>query len=454
MFGRAHDADPATFGDRAIGPIETGRGADFAILQKRRVQIAIPVYGHKWALDHPRNLAQNGGTHLSGRLGKKRRGREPVMADDLFGAEGHLGCWHAIGHVDPHRAACMADASDPTPCHRERKDWGTRMRGAERLAADAAGIARAAELLRAGELVAFPTETVYGLGADARNGQAVARIFEAKSRPRFNPLIVHVASAEAAARLVDLPEAGQRLASAFWPGPLTLVAPRRADAEIAELVSAGLPTLAVRVPEHEVAQALLRRFGGPVAAPSANPSGRISPTTADHVLEGLGDRIAAVLDGGPCQVGLESTIIGFDAGSGRAMLLRPGGVPVEAIEEVLGEELMARAAGPGGAVSAPGQLASHYAPEATLRLGVTCPRPGELWLGFGHSPGADVNLSPSGDLREAAANLFSYLRRLDRLANGRGIAVAPIPEIGLGRAINDRLARAAAPRDPPVNPRR
>ena len=317
------------------------------------------------------------------------------------------------------------------------------------MAADAAGIARAAELLRAGELVAFPTETVYGLGADARNGQAVARIFEAKSRPRFNPLIVHVASAEAAARLVDLPEAGQRLASAFWPGPLTLVAPRRADAEIAELVSAGLPTLAVRVPEHEVAQALLRRFGGPVAAPSANPSGRVSPTTADHVLEGLGDRIAAVLDGGPCSVGLESTIIGLDTGAGgTATLLRPGGLPVEAIEAALGAGLGVLP--PVGGISSPGQLASHYAPSAPLRLAVTSPAAGELWLGFGQSPGADLNLSPSGDLREAAANLFDHLRRLDRMTGGRrGIAVAPIPQTGLGLAINDRLARAAAPRDRP-----
>lgn len=327
------------------------------------------------------------------------------------------------------------------------------MQGPERLTADAAGIARAAELLRAGELVAFPTETVYGLGADARNGQAVARIFEAKSRPRFNPLIVHVASAEAAASLVDLPEAGQRLASAFWPGPLTLVAPRRDDARIAELVSAGLPTLAVRVPAHQVARTLLHTFGGPVAAPSANPSGRISPTTADHVLDGLGDRIASVLDGGPCSVGLESTIIGLEAGEGRAAtLLRPGGLPVEAIEAALGARLgpppnaQAKVQG----ISAPGQLASHYAPSAPIRLGATRPLAEELWLGFGHSPGADLNLSPSGDLREAAANLFDHLRRLDHMGGGRRrIAVAPIPQTGLGLAINDRLARAAAPRDQP-----
>src|SRR5690625_4105993 len=325
---------------------------------------------------------------------------------------------------------------------------------AERLPADEAGIARAAELLGAGELVAFPTETVYGLGADAGDGQAVARIFEAKSRPRFNPLIVHVASVEAASRLVDLPEIGRRLASAFWPGPLTLVAPRRANAGVAELVSAGLPTLAVRVPEHEVAQALLHRFGGPGAAPSANPSGRVSPTPADHVLQGLGARIAAVLDGGPCRVGLESTIIGLDtlgthAGEGgAATLLRPGGLPVEAIEAALGARLGMPPAVAG--ISSPGQLASHYAPSAPLRLAVTNPASGELWLGFGQSPGADLNLSPSGDLREAAANLFDHLRRLDRMGSGKcRIAVAPIPEKGLGLAINDRLARAAAPRDRP-----
>lgn len=332
---------------------------------------------------------------------------------------------------------------------RKKQEMPERAQSAERLPADEAGIARAAELLGGGELVAFPTETVYGLGADARAGQAVARIFEAKSRPRFNPLIVHVASAEAASALVDLPEAGQRLAAAFWPGPLTLVAPRRVDAGVAELVSAGLPTLAVRVPEHEVAQALLRRFDGPVAAPSANPSGRISPTTADHVLEGLGDRIAAVLDGGPCSVGLESTIIGFDVGDGgTATLLRPGGLPVEAIEAALGAKLGAPL--PAKGISSPGQLASHYAPLAPLRLAVINPSAEELWLGFGDSPGADLNLSPSGDLREAAANLFEHLRRLDRMAAGRrGIAVAPIPETGLGLAINDRLARAAAPRDGP-----
>jgi L-threonylcarbamoyladenylate synthase len=311
----------------------------------------------------------------------------------------------------------------------------------ERLAPDARGIARAAALLRAGALVAFPTETVYGLGADATDGRAVASVFEAKGRPRFNPLIVHVPSREAAERLVDLTAAGRRLAAAFWPGPLTLVAARRADAAVAELATAGLPTLAVRVPAHPLALALLAAVARPVAAPSANPSGRISPTTAGHVLEGLGGRIAAVLDGGACPVGLESTIIGV---AGEApVLLRPGGLPAEAAEAALGERL----APPSGGISAPGQLASHYAPRAPLRLRAASARPGELFLGFGRCEGATLNLSPAGDLHEAAASLFAHLRALDALAApGQVIAVAPVPEGGLGRAINDRLARAAAPR--------
>jgi L-threonylcarbamoyladenylate synthase len=317
----------------------------------------------------------------------------------------------------------------------------------ERLASDERGVARAAALLGDGALVAFPTETVYGLGADATNARAVAAIFEAKGRPRFNPLIVHVASREAAERLVHLPEAGRRLAAAFWPGPLTLVAPMRTEAGIAELATAGLPTLAVRVPAHPLALALLRAVGRPVAAPSANPSGRISPTTAEHVLEGLGGRIAAVLDGGPCEVGLESTIIGV---SGEApVLLRPGGVPAEATEAALGQSLAAHS----GDISAPGQLASHYAPRARLRPDAALPLPGELWLGFGPCEGSRegagaLNLSPTGDLHEAAANLFAHLRALDaRAGPGQAIAVAPVPRHGLGRAINDRLARAAAPRD-------
>ena len=316
----------------------------------------------------------------------------------------------------------------------------------EILAGDATGIARAADLLRRGCLVAFPTETVYGLGADATNGRAIAGIFEAKGRPHFNPLIVHVTDLAAARDLVALPEGAETLAQAFWPGPLTLVAPLRAEAAIADLVTAGLPTLAVRVPAHPLARALLTEFGGPVAAPSANPSGRISPTSADHVAEALGDRIAAVLDGGACPVGLESTIIGFDGAT--PLLLRPGGVTVEEVEKALGREVsLAMADG----ITAPGQLASHYAPAARLRLNAERPEAGEAWLGFGTDPegltGPALNLSRDSDLVEAAANLFAHLRALDALLpQGGTIAVALVPDHGLGRAINDRLTRAAAPR--------
>ena len=312
----------------------------------------------------------------------------------------------------------------------------------ETLSPDAQGVARAAELLAQGGLVAFPTETVYGLGADARNDAAVARIFEAKGRPRFNPLIVHLPDLDAARAIADFPPEAERLASTFWPGPLTLVVPLRAGAGISPLASAGLETVAIRVPEHPLARDLLRAFGGPVVAPSANPAGKISPTEAGHVLEGLGGKIAAVLDGGRCPVGVESTIVGFD---GAPTLLRPGGLPAEAIEACLGAPL---AAHHGMTVNAPGQLTSHYAPGAKVRLDVTAPAEGELWLGFGENcAGATLNLSENGDLVEAAANLFHHLRALDAMAGkGQGIAVAPVPDHGLGRAINDRLRRAAAPR--------
>ena len=313
------------------------------------------------------------------------------------------------------------------------------MKSTLRLDADDAGLARAAAMLRDGGLVAFPTETVYGLGADATNGTAVAGIYAAKGRPAFNPLIVHVPDLAAAEALVVLPPAARDLAQAFWPGALTLVAPLRPGAPVAGLVLAGLPTLAVRVPDHPLARDLLRAVGRPVAAPSANPSGRVSPTTADHVLAGLDGRIDAVLDGGACPVGLESTIVGFTPDP---VLLREGGLPREAIEAALGGPL-ARDTTP-GEVMAPGQLASHYAPRGRLRLDVTDPDPGEILLGFG--PGAAaLNLSPAGDLVEAAAHLFDCLHRLDAMGAER-IAVAPIPDHGLGRAINDRLRRAAAPR--------
>ncbi|NSY37980.1 L-threonylcarbamoyladenylate synthase [Leisingera sp. ANG59] len=310
----------------------------------------------------------------------------------------------------------------------------------EILAATAGGIARAAQLLQEGRLVSFPTETVYGLGADARQGGAVAAIYEAKGRPSFNPLIAHVHSAEAARRYVEWNDVAEQLAAAFWPGPLTLVLPLREGHGISPLVTAGLNTLGVRVPAHPAAQALLQELDGPVAAPSANPSGRISPTTAAHVKAGLGGRIAAILDDGACGVGLESTIIGL-AGPD-AMLLRPGGLAAEVIEAVLGRKLVQRDVH--DPLTAPGQLLSHYAPGAPVRLNADAPGEGELYLGFG--PGScDLNLSESGELAEAAANLFGHLHQLDAL--GKPIAVAPVPAHGLGEAINDRLRRAAAPRD-------
>lgn len=314
----------------------------------------------------------------------------------------------------------------------------------EILPTDAAGLARAADLLRGGGLVAFPTETVYGLGANARNDLAVARIFEAKARPRFNPLIVHVADITVAKRYAIFNDTAERLAQAFWPGPLTLVLPLAPGAGLSPLVTADLPTVAIRIPAHPLAHALLTAFNGPVAAPSANPSGRISPTRVAHVLDGLEGRIDAVLDGGSCDVGVESTIL--EPLEHTARLLRPGGLPVEALEACLGTFLQEFDISE--TITAPGQLASHYAPNAGVRLGVTAPNTGELWLGFGPSAhAADLNLSPSGDLIEAAANLFHMLRNLDaRAAPGSTIAVSKIPDTGLGRAINDRLRRAAAPR--------
>jgi L-threonylcarbamoyladenylate synthase len=309
----------------------------------------------------------------------------------------------------------------------------------DRLSADTEGLDRAAGLLRLGALVAFPTETVYGLGADARQGAAVASIYEAKGRPAFNPLIVHVADAATAQRYAQWSPQAKVLAQAFWPGPLTMVLPLREGHGLSDLVTAGLQTVGLRVPAHPAAQALLKRFDGPVAAPSANPSGRISPTTAEHVLAGLDGRITAVLDDGPCAVGVESTIIGFDGM--QAVLLRSGGVPPEEIEAALGASLLASE---GTAITAPGQLSSHYAPRGAVRLNATKARADEQLLGFGPVDGI-LNLSPKGDLAEAAANLFRYLHLLD--AMGGPIAVAPVPMHGLGRAINDRLTRAAAPRD-------
>ena len=318
-------------------------------------------------------------------------------------------------------------------------------------------IEEAVKALRAGRLVVFPTETVYGLGADATNDAAVAAIFEAKGRPRFNPLIIHVADADAAARLGRMDARARKLAEAFWPGPLTLVLPRAEGCPVSLLATAGLDTLALRVPAHPMAQRLLTAFGGPVAAPSANISGRLSPTEAEHVAESeLAEKVAVILDGDECAVGVESTIIALIPGE-PARLLRPGGLAREEIEAILGEPLV-RAATPGAAEDAdedhsprpesPGQLRSHYAPRARLRLNATEPRPGEMYLAFGPDAPKGVpglNLSPAGDLKEAAANLFAYLHILDETGVDT-IAVAPIPEEGLGEAINDRLRRAAAPR--------
>jgi L-threonylcarbamoyladenylate synthase len=311
----------------------------------------------------------------------------------------------------------------------------------EILEPNAQGLRSAAAILGRGGLVALPTETVYGLAGDATNDSAVAAIYQAKGRPSFNPLIVHVADASMAEGLVTVSPMAQRLADAFWPGPLTLVLPLRPDAGVSPLVTAGLTTLAVRVPEHPVAQGLLQVFGGGLAAPSANPSGRVSAVTADHVMTGLAGRIDAVLDGGPCSVGVESTIVGFEGD--RAVILREGGVPAEALAEVLGHDPDRRKEA--GAITAPGQLASHYAPGGAVRINATKAQPDEVFIGFGPME-CDLNLSETGDLAEAAANLFRHFHQLDAEGAAR-IAVAPVPETGLGRAINDRLRRAAAPRD-------
>jgi L-threonylcarbamoyladenylate synthase len=315
---------------------------------------------------------------------------------------------------------------------------------------DATAIADTVRHLLAGGLVAFPTETVYGLGADATSGTAVARLYEAKGRPAFNPLIAHVTDIEAALAIARFDADAKRLAATFWPGPLTLVLPKAAACPVAELATAGLDTIAVRVPAHDVAQKILRGFGRPVVAPSANRSGHVSPTVAAHVLADLGGRIDLIIDGGATAVGVESTIV---ACLGEPVLLRPGGVPREAIERALGRPLVEpAAAGADEAPLAPGMLASHYAPRTPLRLDAGRVEAGEALLAFGPklATGAGgaarvLNLSERSDLAEAAANLFSHLRALDA-AGAKAIAVMPIPLQGLGEAINDRLTRAARPR--------
>ena len=332
----------------------------------------------------------------------------------------------------------------------------------------ARAIASGAQALRAGSLVAFPTETVYGLGADATNGRAVAAIFAAKGRPGFNPLIIHVASLDAARALGDFNPTAMALARAFWPGPLTLVVPRRPECPVSDLATAGLDSIAIRVPAHHLARALLKAADLPIAAPSANRSGHVSPTRAAHVAADLGDKVSVLIDGGACPIGMESTIV--DVIGAQAKFLRPGGVSRDQIAGVTklsageaGEDatfevgnVTAPVAAPlAPAPLAPGQLASHYAPRAQLRLNVQRARKGEALLGFGPIADADmpqrsstapmINLSENGDLIEAAANLFSALRELDA-TGAASIAVMPIPSDGIGEAINDRLHRAAAPR--------
>ena len=300
-------------------------------------------------------------------------------------------------------------------------------------------IEHAVQILADGGLVAMPTETVYGLGADALCDQAVAKIYEAKGRPSFNPLISHMASSDMASDYVEWSDVAKKLSDAFWPGPMTLVLPAKQDCAISQLARAGLPSVAIRVPAHPVARALLSKLARPVAAPSANPSGRISPTTLDHVLAGLDGRIDAVIDGGSCEMGVESTIISL---LDDPVILRPGNITIEQIHTVLGTGI--KTLTDADVITAPGQLTSHYAPNASVRLNATKFRADEKSLGFSDIDG-DLNLSPSADLREATANLFSMLHELDA-RQGTKIAIAPIPNHGLGIAINDRLTRAAAPR--------
>ena len=317
------------------------------------------------------------------------------------------------------------------------------------VAATKESIARAAEALARGEIVAFPTETVYGLGANALDASAVAKVFAVKARPRFNPLIVHVLGIEQAGTYAEVGETARKLIDAFWPGPLTLVLPRQRNCMIADLVSAGLDTIALRAPSHPVARALLDAARLPIAAPSANRSGRISPTTAEHVEAELGRLPAMILDGGACRLGLESTVLGIDGE--QVTLLRLGALPREEIETVLGRALARPVP---GRVTSPGQLATHYAPLTPLRLDAQSAKSGEALLAFGpHAPdssGPIINLSPRGDLVEAAANFFAALRTLDAAGVER-IAVMPIPAHGLGEAINDRLKRAASAATIPVS---
>jgi L-threonylcarbamoyladenylate synthase len=335
------------------------------------------------------------------------------------------------------------------PCRFAALSIGERQRGSRMatiMTPSAAGIARAVATLAAGDIAALPTETVYGLAADAANGLAVAKIYAAKGRPSFNPLICHVSGLDMARLYGDFDAVSERLAKAFWPGPLTLVVPLRENSSIHPLVTAGLPTIALRAPRGVVSE-IITLLGRPIAAPSANTSGRISATAAQAVSDDLGAAVPLVLDGGPSPVGLESTILKVE--NGKMRLLRPGGVPAQEIENVLGMKLIR---GQGEGIEAPGMLESHYAPKAALRLNIDRIFPGEALLAFGpvRAAGAAnssrmLNLSEAGDLTEAAANLFAHLLALDK-GGAATIAVEPVPMRGLGEAINDRLARAAAPR--------
>jgi L-threonylcarbamoyladenylate synthase len=341
--------------------------------------------------------------------------------------------------------------SQPTSPRYSNRDAEIRKQIVAEILKTGEAMERALALLDAGEIVAIPTETVYGLAGDATNGKAVARIFEAKGRPRFNPLIAHVSGIVMASEFAHFDPLSERLAQAFWPGPLTLVLPLAKGAAIHPLVTAGLDTIALRMPQGFGAE-LIARFGRPLAAPSANSSGRITSTSAEAVEADLGDKIPLIVDGGPTAVGLESTIIKVEGGTLR--LLRPGGIAAEVIEAAAGRPLLrGTTSKPGERVEAPGMLASHYAPGAAVRIDAKHVETGEALLAFAknRAEGSEkaialLNLSPSGDLREAAANLFSYLQRLDG-SGAETIAVEPIPDTGLGEAINDRLSRAAAPRD-------
>jgi L-threonylcarbamoyladenylate synthase len=373
-------------------------------------------------LDGPGGLAANGG----GKVGRLQHRIDRLDAVDPLGVAGRRFMAQAgtVGVNEGRHGLGVADAAP-------------RCYSAAMTRND--DIAHAVAVLRQGGLVAFPTETVYGLGADACSNIAVAKVFAAKGRPQFNPLIAHVHDLAAAERLGVFPPLARKLAQTFWPGPLTIVVERTPDCPVSQLASGGLTSLALRVPSHPVALALLAAFGGPVVAPSANASGRISPTTAAHVRASLAAGVDMIIDGGPAKVGVESTVVSFLDSTPR--LLRPGGLSREQIEACLGVPLSAAAAGP---LHAPGQLESHYAPKATLRLNAEAPKAGETYLGFGSHGHGPHTLSATGNLIEAAANLFGKLHEIDTAATA--IAVAPIPETGLGEAINDRLRRAAAPR--------